>query len=141
VHQVAANRANARKSTGPRTAAGKARARVNARRHGFRAHALDAPDTDGEVDRIVAALCGDDCDPVLRAQAVIIADAQRVIRRIRMARRSAGLNEADDLAGVAGTIAETAILDRYERRALSRRRRAIARYDAIVELAQRSGGA
>jgi len=68
---------------------------------------------------------------VLRELAVIIADAQQLIRRIRMAR----LQGSDDLAGDAKRNAETARLDRYERRALSRRRRAMARYGAIAELA------
>ncbi len=93
---------------------------------------LAATDADAEVDRIVSALCAADCDPVLREQALIIADAQRVIRRIRMARSHGG----DDFAGGAGRIAEIARLDRYERDALVRRRRAIARFDAIVECAQ-----
>jgi len=127
---MAANRKNAQKSTGPRTAAGKARSRRNACRHGFAARALAAKSADGQVDRIVQALCREGCDPRLREQAVIIADAQRVICRIRMARAARG----DGLAGDAGMIARTLILDRYERRALLRRRRAVARYRAIVEL-------
>jgi len=132
-HQLAANRANARKSTGPRTAAGKARSRGNARRHGFAARALGARGADPAFGRIVAALCAADGDPLLREQAVIIADAQLQIQRIRMARVTLG----DDPAGGANGIAEIMSLDRYERRALSRRRRAIARYGAILELAQR----
>jgi len=41
--QIAANRANALKSTGPRTAAGKARSAQNALRHGFRARNIRTP--------------------------------------------------------------------------------------------------
>ncbi|MDG3008109.1 hypothetical protein [Paludisphaera mucosa] len=39
--QIQANRANAKKSTGPRTDAGKARSRLNALKHGFRARRVD----------------------------------------------------------------------------------------------------
>lgn len=41
--QILANRANARRSTGPRTSAGKAASSRNALRHGLRAHALLLP--------------------------------------------------------------------------------------------------
>ena len=40
--QIAANRRNAKKSTGPRTPAGKAVVRFNSIRHGFRIH-IDSP--------------------------------------------------------------------------------------------------
>jgi len=78
---------------------------------------------------------------VLREQAVIIADAQRVIRRIRMARSQEPPSGGNTRAGAAERIAETARLDRYERDAMVRRRRAIARYRAILALAQRGGDA
>jgi hypothetical protein len=45
--QIAANQRNAAKSTGPRTAAGKARSRMNAYRHGFSSR-LEIEDIDGE---------------------------------------------------------------------------------------------
>ena len=44
--QIAANRRNARLSTGPRTAVGKARSRRNARKHGLYAHAETPPPED-----------------------------------------------------------------------------------------------
>ncbi len=44
--QVEANRLNARKSTGPRTAAGKDRSRMNAVTHGLSARTLILPDED-----------------------------------------------------------------------------------------------
>ena len=47
--QVTANRANARKSTGPRTVAGKAKSRRNALKHGCCARIIDVPDEDPDV--------------------------------------------------------------------------------------------
>jgi hypothetical protein len=44
--KIDANRANARKSTGPRTAAGKAASRANAYRHGMRARSVIMPHED-----------------------------------------------------------------------------------------------
>src|SRR5579859_1041179 len=46
--QIAANRRNARGSTGPRTAAGKAAASRNARRHGLTARRHAVPEEDAE---------------------------------------------------------------------------------------------
>ncbi len=47
--RIAANRANARKSTGPKTAEGKARARQNARKHGLRASAAAPHEEDARA--------------------------------------------------------------------------------------------
>ena len=53
--QIAANRMNAQKSTGPRTEAGKAISRLNAFRHGFSAKIAPVPGEDqAEVDRQAA---------------------------------------------------------------------------------------
>src|SRR5688572_31908180 len=51
--RLEANRANARKSTGPRTAAGKARSRLNGTRHGLRATL--SPDQSLHPDAATAA--------------------------------------------------------------------------------------
>jgi hypothetical protein len=54
--QIAANRANARKSTGPRTAEGKAASRFNALKHGLDAESLVIPGEDpAEFDALAAA--------------------------------------------------------------------------------------
>lgn len=75
--KVAANRLNGRNSRGPRTAAGIARASRNARRHGlaaFRSH--DDPAMAAQLVDIVGAICADDRDPLLREQAILIAENQ-----------------------------------------------------------------
>jgi hypothetical protein len=53
----AANRRNARSSTGPRTAAGKARVAQNALRHGLNVAVADDPLLTEEVERIAHAIC------------------------------------------------------------------------------------
>jgi hypothetical protein len=74
--KVAANRLNGRKSRGPRTGAGKARASRNARRHGLAAFNNENPVMAGRVKQMVDAICQGDDDPLLREQAVAIAESQ-----------------------------------------------------------------
>jgi hypothetical protein len=74
--KVAANRINGRKSRGPRTGAGKARASRNARRHGLAAFNNKEPAMAGRVKQMVDAICQGDDDPLLREQAVAIAESQ-----------------------------------------------------------------
>ena len=55
--QVAANRANAKRSTGPKTVAGKALSRMNAYKHGLTAETIVIGDEDpSEFDRLRAEL-------------------------------------------------------------------------------------
>jgi hypothetical protein len=74
--KVAANRINGRKSRGPRTGAGKARASRNARRHGLAAFNNKDPAMAGRVKQMVDAICQGNDDPLLREQAVAIAESQ-----------------------------------------------------------------
>src|SRR3984893_6247537 len=46
IHRAAVNKANAQKSTGPRTAAGKQRSSLNALRHGLTGHTIVLPSED-----------------------------------------------------------------------------------------------
>src|SRR5262245_13693746 len=48
--QIAANRRNAARSTGPRTASGKVRSSKNALRHGFAAFGGQSPMAEGNLD-------------------------------------------------------------------------------------------
>lgn len=54
--QIEANRANAKRSTGPRTVAGKARASRNARRHGLSRLDEDDIDRGGLADTMLVSL-------------------------------------------------------------------------------------
>ena len=60
--QIAANRQNARRSTGPRTSPGKKRACKNALRHGL-AVSLQSAKVSDEVKRLAHAIAGEDPGP------------------------------------------------------------------------------
>jgi hypothetical protein len=75
--KMAANRMNGRKSCGPRTIAGKARASRNARRHGLAAFgSKDDRAMTEQIEQMVDAICAGNDDPLLRQQAGMIAENQ-----------------------------------------------------------------
>jgi len=86
--KVAANRINGRKSRGPRTGAGKARASRNARRHGLAAFNNKDPAMVGRVRQMVDAICQGDDDPFLREQAVAIAESQLWLDCVKAEKRA-----------------------------------------------------
>ena len=172
---VLANRANAHRSTGPKTAEGKAKAAKNALRHGLSVPVSAFAGGGDEIDRLATSLAGDGAPTARLECARRVAEAQLDLVRVRRARlrllgderarvkpptvwdliyaheqlsaqsggdteevddrtravlRSmAGLNtlsERPSLAEGIGVLAgQLQRLDRYERRALSRRRKAI----------------
>jgi len=85
-HKIAANRRNARRSTGPSTADGKARASRNAYRHGLAISILSDPAIAAEVERLARVMVGKRTDPCGLAQAHIIAEAEFDLLRIRSTR-------------------------------------------------------
>ena len=82
--QVYANRRNARRSTGPRTVAGKAAARLNARRHGLAVPLRSEPGADEDIERLAGAIAGARTDLIDLARP--IAEAELELRRIWHAR-------------------------------------------------------
>jgi hypothetical protein len=78
-----ANRRNSLSSCGPRSAAGKKIASRNALRHGLAAltHRQSAPAD--EIAQFARAICGNDDDPAIFAQAVVIAENEFTLRAIR----------------------------------------------------------
>jgi hypothetical protein len=186
--QVAANRANSRASTGPRSAAGKSRAAQNARRHGLSLPVRGDPKLAAEVEELALEITGVDAPPQVKVLAREIAEAQIDICRIRRARQNA-LNQAFEapvllptnqrarlkqvkalidvedrlevdmyvpwelrrqisqptgmeryarvVSDLAGALRR---MDHYERRALSRRKLAIAAFDAARTMAGNGDG-
>jgi hypothetical protein len=81
-----ANRANARASTGPRTAAGKKRATRNALRHGLSLSVLGNPTLSAEAANLAREIAGEGATPDIVELARWVAEAQIDLIRIRQAR-------------------------------------------------------
>ena len=80
--QIAANRRNARKSTGPRSGAGKKRASRNAYRYGLTLNITSAAFAK-QLDKLVREIAGDTKDAILLERARAIAQAELELARVR----------------------------------------------------------
>jgi hypothetical protein len=166
-----ANQNNAKRSTGPRTAQGKLRTKLNAQRHGLATKQAALP----EVERMATAICGKGASRLHYEEALNVAESQFMLQAVRDARlatikrmmsaapaskeqvaesgepvledegqagseeQSSQENEEHEniVAAVVRALPELARYDRYERRALSRRRRAIRNFVAVSVLGTR----
>ncbi len=86
--QIAANRRNASQSTGPRTSAGKRRARRNSYRHGLSVGAAGRPGSAEHVERLAREIAGPGADSLVLEQARSAAHAQLDLVKIRRMRVS-----------------------------------------------------
>jgi hypothetical protein len=120
-----ANRVNATRSTGPRTRAGKTTAARNAWRHGLSLPVLADATLAPEVAGLAHAIAGEGASAARRTAAARIAEAQIDLVRVRGVR----LALTQKLLDGAEVTAEILRLDRYERRALFRRSRALKALD------------
>ena len=93
--QRAANRENAGASTGPRTAAGKARAAANARRHGLAISIWSDRQLSDTAETLARDIAGADSDNAGLAVSRRIAEAQVDLMRVRQARRDLLEREQD----------------------------------------------
>jgi hypothetical protein len=81
--QIAANRRNARKSTGPHSGAGKKRASRNAYRHGLTLNITSTAVFAKQLDNLVREIAGDTEDAMLLERARAIAQAELDLARVR----------------------------------------------------------
>jgi hypothetical protein len=123
--QIAANRANAKRSTGPKTAAGRKKSSRNAHRHGLsRDLPMDDPVFRARMNSLAEVfLDGEEPTDENLAAAAEAADAQVQLLRIREVRTDMLkdiLRQRQELQDFSRLVA----LDRYTRLAHTKRRRA-----------------
>lgn len=148
--KIAANRANAQASSGPKTAEGKARVAKNALRHGLSKLIATDPALSKEAEILAQAIAGTTDNPRILQAARTAADAQIDVARVRQARHqllslqieqsrleetSSEGRSPEDLLTAALRESATSLtrMDRYERRALSRRKFAIRKLERTLK--------
>lgn len=142
LRKIEANKNNAQASTGPKSAAGKKRSAANARRHGLAVPAGSDPDWAASVGLLADLIAGGTSSPDFIALAQRIAEGQIDVLRVRQVRRHliesymakpvASWDAQDRLPSA--LLSRLEALDRYERRSMSRRNRAIQDFDTATVL-------
>jgi hypothetical protein len=146
-HRLETNRANATMSSGPRTHGGKARASQNARKHGLAMPIAESPMGPDIIERLARAIAGERTEDNILALARVSAAAELELVRVRSYKASvmevvfvAATRErsqpveikehhedpTEDIT-VAPLLDQLEALERYERRAFSRRKTAFRR--------------
>jgi hypothetical protein len=125
--QIKANRENAKRSTGPKTAAGRLRSSRNSLRHGLSLPLTSDPAASAKADQIAQMLVPEKFDDAHVMAATEFAQEQAELMRIRAVRKE--LTPLDLASGATNIeqLRRLAALDRYERLARTKRRRAARR--------------
>jgi hypothetical protein len=123
--KIASNSSNAKKSTGPKSEAGRVRSRLNALRHGLAVSIGSQPSFSDDIEILAMVLVGEGGLPIEFARQAAEAQIDLLrVRKIRASRFNAIVGDADAQA-YAKLSENLAKLERYERRAFSRRKRAL----------------
>lgn len=121
--QIRANRENAKRSTGPRSAAGRLRSSRNAMKHGLSLPLAADSEALAQARRLVEFLASGCPDQGQSIMALELAKAQAQLLRVAAVRNDVVANL--NLKSISfKQVRRLAALDRYERRALMQRIRA-----------------
>ena len=115
---------------------GKMHSAKNSRQHGLSVPVFSDPELVRGVSELVVAIVGKTQDEKRLLLARRVAEAQIDLVRIQRARRALGLQTGTAADALAEAVARDAALDRYERRARSRRTAAIRAFDLFVHLSR-----
>jgi hypothetical protein len=137
--QIRANRANAKRSSGPKTAAGRFRSSRNALRHGLSLPLDTDPAASMRVRRMAQLLVADGAAPMQTMAAYEMAQAHAQLQRVG-AVRSRLMANLDFASPNLKQMRRLAALERYQRQALSRRRRAARTLTAASDRTSDSSG-
>ena len=124
--QIKANRENAKRSTGPKSLAGRLKSSRNALRHGLSIPTAISPQAGMPACKLIEFLTPDGASELQRLAALEMAQAQAQLLRVAAVRKAL-LAKLDLESPSLEQVRRLAALERYECRAHRQRRRAAGR--------------